>query len=194
MSRFLLATTTAHNAAELGRLLGAAVEPLPGYRPPVEDGASFSANARIKARSGRAVAPPDAWVVADDSGLCVDALGGAPGIHSARFGDPGLDDEGRLRLVLERLRGAPDRSAAYVCALVALGPEGREVEASGELRGSLAEAASGANGFGYDPIFVPAGWERTVADATAAEKDAISHRGRAARRLAAALAAAGALP
>jgi XTP/dITP diphosphohydrolase len=193
VSRILLATTSPHKAEELGRLLRIAVDPLAGYRAPVEDGESFAANARIKARAGRAVAPADAWVVADDSGFCVDALGGAPGVHSARFGDPALDDRGRLELVLDRLGSTSERGGGYVCVLVALGPHGEALEATGEVRGSVARAPSGENGFGYDPIFVPDGWTRTVGDATAEEKDSISHRARAARRLARALADAGAL-
>jgi XTP/dITP diphosphohydrolase len=191
VSRILLATTSPHKAEELGRLLGIPVEPIAGYVPPVEDGDSFAANAAIKARAGRALAPADAWVVADDSGFCVDALGGAPGIHSARFGGPGLDDRGRLELVLERLGSTTERGGGYVCVLVALGPGGEVLEAAGEVRGSVAAAPSGANGFGYDPIFVPDGWRRTIGDATPAEKDAISHRARAARRLARALSDAG---
>lgn len=192
MSRIVLATTSTHKAAELGRLLGAPVEPIVGYRPPVEDGRTFAANAAIKARAGRGLAPSDAWVLADDSGFCVDALGGAPGIHSARFGDPGLDDRGRLELVLELLAGVPDRGGAYACVLVAHGPRGEELEAAGELRGSVALAPSGSAGFGYDAIFVPEGWRRTLADGTAEEKDAVSHRGRAARRLWATLPGVGA--
>ena len=188
MTRLLLATTSRHKAEELGRLLGVRVEPLAGYEAPIEDGDSFLANARIKARAGRESASPEAWVIADDSGFCVDALDGAPGIHSARYGDPSLDDEGRLRLVLAQLADSADRRGRYACVLVALGPAGEELVASGELRGAVAVRPSGANGFGYDPIFIPEGWVRTVADATPEEKDSVSHRGRAARSLAAALA------
>ncbi len=183
----LLATGNAGKAAELGRLLGRPVAPVPGWDPPDEDGATFADNARIKARAGAAL-HPGRWVVADDSGLEVDALGGAPGVLSARYGGDGLDDTGRVAALLAAVRDADDRSARFVCVLVAIGPDGAEHVAEGRLEGRLAQAPRGANGFGYDPILIPAGGTRTCAELAPAEKDAISHRGAAARALRAALA------
>jgi XTP/dITP diphosphohydrolase len=177
-----LATGNPGKAAELARLLGAPVEPIAGWDPPVEDGATFLDNARIKARAGAAQCP-GVWVVADDSGIAVDALDGAPGVLSARYGGDGLDDYGRVRALLAAVEGAPDRSARFVCVLVAIGPDGAEVVAEGTLEGSLAEAPRGANGFGYDPVLIPAGETRTCAELAAHEKDGISHRGAAALRL-----------
>jgi XTP/dITP diphosphohydrolase len=154
---------------------------------PTEDGATFLDNARIKARYGRLVGPPEAWMLADDSGIEVAALGGAPGVQSARYGGDGLDDGGRVELLLRELGGARDRRAAFVCVLVAVLPDGREVVCDGRVEGVIAEAPRGGGGFGYDPVFVPVGDERTTAEMAPAEKDAVSHRGRAARALAAAL-------
>ena len=182
-----LASQNAHKALELGRLLGSDVAPLPGYDAPVEDGATFTDNARIKARAGAVVAPAGATVVADDSGIEVEALGGAPGIHSARYGGDGLDDAGRVTHLLAELGDAADRRAAFVCVLVAIAPDGSELVAEGRVEGAIAPAPRGAGGFGYDPIFVPAGETRTIGEMTAAEKDALSHRGRAAAVLRAAL-------
>jgi XTP/dITP diphosphohydrolase len=150
---------------------------------PVEDGETFVANARIKARYGRAHAPADAWVSGEDSGIEVAALGGRPGVESARWAADGV-----ARLLLE-LDGVADRRARYVCELVALAPDGAEVRASGTLAGRIAESPSGDEGFGYDPIFVPGGEERTVAELGDAWKSEHSHRAQAARSLAATLAA-----
>lgn len=182
-----LATGNPGKAAELARLLGRPVEPVPGWDPPTEDGATFLANALIKARAGAAQCP-GAWVVADDSGLEVDALGGAPGVLSARYGGDGLDDAGRVAALLAAVRDADDRTARFVCVLVAIAPDGTEHLAEGRLEGTLADAPRGAHGFGYDPILIPAGETRTCAELAPAEKDAISHRGAAARALRAVLA------
>lgn len=182
IERILLATGNARKAAELARLLGCPVEPIAGWDPPVEDGETFLANARIKALAGAAQAP-GAWVVADDSGIEVDALGGAPGVLSARYGGDGLDDAGRTAALLQAVATADDRSARFRCVLVAIGPEGQELSADGTLEGSLALESRGANGFGYDPILIPAGGTRTCGELTADEKNAISHRGAAARAL-----------
>jgi len=182
-----LGSQNAHKATELGRLLGAGVAPLPGYDAPVEDGATFTANARLKAVAGAVVAPAGATVVADDSGIVVEALGGAPGIHSARYGGPGLDDAGRVRHLLHELGDAADRRAAFVCVLVAVLPDGSELVAEGRVDGTISDRPRGAGGFGYDPVFVPVGEVRTIGEMTDAEKDALSHRGRAAAALRAAL-------
>lgn len=150
---------------------------------PVEDGATFLDNARIKARHGRVHAPAAAWVAGEDSGIEVVALDGRPGVHSARWAEDGV-----ARLLLE-LDGQTNRRARYVCELVALAPDGAELRATGTLDGSIAEARRGHEGFGYDPIFVPLGETRTVAELGNAWKTQSSHRARAARSLAEALAA-----
>ncbi len=178
-----IASTSVHKAAELARLLGVPVEPIVGYQPPVEDGGTFLANARLKAAAGRALAPAGATVVADDSGLEVAALGGAPGVETARYGGDGLDDAGRIAYLLAALGGASDRAASFRCVLVAVLPDGRELIAEGTLDGTIAAERRGAAGFGYDPIFVPAGATRTLAELAPSGKDEISHRGRAAAAL-----------
>ena len=150
---------------------------------PVEDGATFLENARIKAGHGRLYAPADAWVAGEDSGIEVAALDGRPGVHSARWAKDGV-----AQLLLE-LDGQTERHARYVCELVALAPDGAELRATGILEGSIADARSGNEGFGYDPIFVPVGETRTVAELGNAWKTENSHRARAARSLAEALAA-----
>jgi XTP/dITP diphosphohydrolase len=184
-----LATTNVGKARELARLLAVPVEPVDGWAPPVEDGETFRDNALLKARAARPQALAEATVVADDSGLEVAALDGAPGVYSARFGGPGLDDAGRVQHLLERLEGAGDRRARFVCVLAAIRPGGEEIVVEGVLDGAIADAPRGAGGFGYDPVFVPAGETRTVAELAASEKDEISHRGRAARALVSALGA-----
>jgi XTP/dITP diphosphohydrolase len=190
--RIVLATRNAHKVLELKRILRNAGLPdvelvgLDAY-PELPDVAetedSFEGNATLKA-----VAVANATnliAVADDSGLTVDALNGMPGIFSARWSGRHGDDEANLRLVLGQLSDVPDerRGGAFVCAAVAASPTGGRVAAEGELRGAIIRAPRGNNGFGYDPIFVPAGDTRTTAEMTAEEKDAISHRGIAFREL-----------
>jgi XTP/dITP diphosphohydrolase len=145
---------------------------------PVEDGATFLDNARIKARHGRARAPADTWVAGEDSGIEVAALGGRPGVESARWAVDGV-----VRLLAE-LGHARDRRARYVCELVVLAPDGAEVGATGTLEGDIADAPRGSEGFGYDPIFVPRGESLTVAQLGDAWKAEHSHRARAAAALA----------
>ena len=120
---------------------------------PEETGATYAENARIKARFGRGLAPADAWVLGEDSGIEVEALDGAPGLHSARWA-PGADQADAL---LERLAGETDRRARMVTVLVAIAPDGRELEVRGVLEGELATERRGTTGFGYDPIFIPDG-------------------------------------
>ena len=150
---------------------------------PVEDGASFLANARIKARHGRLHAAGAAWVAGEDSGIEVAALGGRPGVESARWAADGV-----ARLLAE-LGDSSDRRARYVCELVVLDPSGEELHAAGTLEGKISDARRGVEGFGYDPIFVPCGASRTVAELGDAWKAEHSHRARAARALAQLLAA-----
>jgi XTP/dITP diphosphohydrolase len=156
---------------------------VPEFPEAPETGATFAENAVAKARD--AVAATGLPAVADDSGLAVDALNGMPGVLSARWSGGHGDDQGNLRLVLDQLGDVPDerRGAAFVCAAALVAPDGRETVVHGEWRGRIIREPRGTNGFGYDPIFVPDGGQRTSAELTAAEKDADSHRGRALRAL-----------
>ena len=149
---------------------------------PVEDGRTFLENARLKARHGRDHAPPDAWVAGEDSGIEAVALGGRPGIHSARWADDGVTQ------LLRELEGVGDRRARYVSQLVVLAPDGEEIRARGTLAGTVSEAPRGSEGFGYDPILIPVGQTRTVAELGNAWKAEHSHRARAAHALAQVLA------
>ena len=144
---------------------------------PVEDGPTFVDNARIKARHGRLHAPATAWVAGEDSGIAVAALGGRPGVESARWAEDGV-----ARLLAE-LEGESDRRARYVCELVVIDPSGVEFTAAGALEGEIAAARRGHEGFGYDPIFVPRGESLTVAELGDAWKADHSHRAQAARAL-----------
>ncbi len=145
---------------------------------PEETGDTFLDNARGKALYGREVGPAGAWMLGEDSGLEVDALGGAPGVQTARWA------EGRhVERILEALAGETDRRARYVCELVALAPDGRELRGTGTLEGRIADAPHGTAGFGFDPVFVPDGEERTVAELGDAWKAEHSHRARAAQAL-----------
>ena len=142
-----------------------------------ETGTTFEENALLKARAVCEASGLPA--VADDSGLCVDALGGAPGVYSARYGGPGLDDVGRYQLLLENMRGMLDRRCKFVSAICCCFPDGEVITARGECPGTLAYAPKGEDGFGSDPIFFLPERTKTVAELTAEEKNAISHRGRA---------------
>jgi XTP/dITP diphosphohydrolase len=153
---------------------------------PEETGATFYENARAKALF---VAEPGRWTLGEDSGLEVEGLGGAPGIRSARFGGPAASDEENVQKLLEALAGADGaaRRARYVSELVALSPEGAEFRARGTLEGNIGNDPRGSEGFGYDPVFVPRGEARTVAELGDAWKREHSHRARAVRALVAAL-------
>lgn len=193
-ARLVLATHNAHKLREVREILAAAVGGLApadvvgapdlGAGEPVEDGVTFAENALIKARAIAAVTHLPA--LADDSGLAVDVLGGAPGIFSARWCGRHGDDRANLDLLLAQLADVPDRhrGAAFVCAAVLVLPDGRESVSLGELRGHLLRAPVGEGGFGYDPILVPDGETRSCAQLAPEEKNAISHRGRAFRGLA----------
>lgn len=159
-------------------LAGWEIEPLDADDYPPESGATYYENARGKAAYGRSVAPREAWVLGEDSGVEVAALGGRPGLHSARLGGPDP-----VAWVLGELEGRTDRRARYVCELVALSPGGEERRGTGILDGRIADAPRGVEGFGYDPVFVPEGEERTVAELGDAWKRENSHRARAARVL-----------
>ena len=154
------------------------VEPLAAGDYPAENGDAYVDNARLKARYGRSVGPADRWMLADDSGIELAALGGAPGVVTARWA------EGRhVEKALAALAGATDRRARYVAELILLAPDGREARGTGVLDGTIAEAASGASGFGFDPVFVPLGESATVADLGDAWKALHSHRALAAQDL-----------
>lgn len=144
-----------------------------------ETGTTFAENAALKARAVCAASGLPA--IADDSGLCVDALNGAPGVYSARYGGGELDDVGRYRLLLGNMRGQTDRRCGFVSAICCVFPNGDEITARGECRGTLAYAPQGENGFGYDPIFFVPEKKKTFAQLTAEEKNEISHRGKALR-------------
>lgn len=179
MTTFVLATHNAHKVPELRRILGdrLGAHDLIGYDgpTPVEDGDTFEANALIKARAAHAHTGLPA--LADDSGIAVAALGGAPGIDSAHYSGR-RDDAANLRLVLLNLEGVEDRAATFVCA-AALVDADSEYVVRGEWPGSVLTKPAGAGGFGYDPIFRPDGDTRSAAELTPAEKDADSHRSRA---------------
>jgi XTP/dITP diphosphohydrolase len=180
--RLLLATRNDHKVREFARLLpGFELEPLPdGVESPPEDGASYADNALIKARAAARATGRAAF--ADDSGVEAEALGGAPGIRSARYAGEDASDGDNLRRFREEV---PVGSALrYVCVIAHVDPDAEaEHLFYGTCDGTMAGDAAGTRGFGYDPVFVPDGESRTMAEMTDAEKDAISHRGRAARAL-----------
>ena len=181
----VLATRNAHKVAELARILeGLDVDLRSGIDvdlPEVDEtGTTFAENALLKARAG--LAATGMACVADDSGLVVDALGGEPGVRSARYAGAHGDDEANLALVVERTAGAQIRTARFVCAAALASPAGEAIK-EGRLEGTLAEAPRGSGGFGYDPILVPVGQTRTCAELSPEEKDAISHRGQAFRAI-----------
>jgi XTP/dITP diphosphohydrolase len=190
MTTAVLATRNPHKLVELQRILSAydvtlrSLADWPDAPDPAETGATFADNALIKARSA---ARATRWLaLADDSGLCVDALNGMPGVLSARWAGRHGDDTATLQLVLAQVADVPAerRGAAFVCAAAAVTPDGRELVAEGRIAGRLIREPRGAGGFGYDPIFVPDGCPVTTAELSPADKDAISHRGRAFRALA----------
>jgi XTP/dITP diphosphohydrolase len=177
-----LASTNAHKAAELERVLpGWRIDVIDAEYPP-EVGDTFEENALGKARFGRTLAASDAWVLGEDSGIEVEALGGEPGVRSARWAAG--DETGKLLAALE---GEDDRRARYVSTLAAIAPDGSEIVVRGTLDGHIARAAAGEEGFGYDPVFVPAGEAETVATLGDGWKAEHSHRSRAARALTSAL-------
>jgi XTP/dITP diphosphohydrolase len=177
--RLLLASRNENKLRELRAALPQwEIELLAARDDPVEDGATFLENARIKARHGRANAPSEAWVAGEDSGIEAAALEGRPGVESARWA---VDGVARL---LQELADTDDRRARYVCELVVLDPDGAELRATGTLDGEIAHAPRGREGFGYDPIFVPTGETGTAAELGNAWKASNSHRAKAARALA----------
>jgi len=195
----IFATGNKHKLREMRELLpGVALEPLPdGVELPPEDGESFAEIALEKARAAHAATGKPA--IADDSGIGAVALGGAPGIHSARYGGEGASDEENLEKLLSEVAAVgEERGAYYVCALALVEADGGEHVFEARCDGRLIERARGEGGFGYDPAFVPEATgpndTRTYSELSQAEKNEISHRGRAARLLAGHLSAGGAAP
>ena len=179
MDGVVLCSRNRHKARELERLLpGWTIEPLDRDDYPPETGATYYENAALKARFGREHA--DGWVLAEDSGLGVRALGGRPGVLSARYAPEGAPAIAKL---LGELEGVEDRGAHYVSELVLLAPDGRELRGTGTLEGRIAHEPAGSEGFGYDPVFIPEGEDRTVAELGDDWKAEHSHRARAARSL-----------
>ena len=191
--KFVLATRNSHKAIELKRILEElelecellTVADFPDAPEVEETETTFEGNALLKARA--LVKFTGLAAIADDSGLCVDALDGNPGVLSARWSGASKNvDRANLELVLTQLKDVPteSRGAKFVCAAVAVFPDGTEFVAIGEMFGNLLTAPIGENGFGYDPIFVPTGYDVTTAQMPGNEKDAISHRGKALNQLA----------
>ncbi|MBY6351990.1 RdgB/HAM1 family non-canonical purine NTP pyrophosphatase [Rhodococcoides corynebacterioides] len=196
--RLLVASRNPKKLAELRRVLdGAAVEGIdlvgldevPEYPETPETGATFEENALIKARDGAAAT--GLACVADDSGIAVDALNGMPGVLSARWSGRHGEDEANTSLLLAQLSDVPDerRGAGFVSACALVLPDGTETVTRGEWRGAVARERAGSGGFGYDPVFVPEGSDRSAAELSPQEKDAASHRGIALRALVPAIAA-----
>ena len=189
--QLVLATRNAKKLAELDRLLAGAgldVEILGsdafGDLPEIEEtGSTFAENSLIKARA--VAAHTGLIAIADDSGLCVDALNGQPGIYSARWAGQGATDESNVDLVLEQIREVEQarRTAHFACAAALVLPSGEEYVVQGQVNGVLLTQRRGVGGFGYDPIFLPDGFDITTAEMTSEQKDAISHRGQAMRAL-----------
>lgn len=183
--KLVLASKNPNKLAEMQEILSAlgvevVMESDVGVDVDVEEtGTTFEENAALKARAVCAASGLPA--IADDSGLCVDALNGAPGVYSARYGGEEMDDAGRCRLLLGSMRGQMDRRCGFVSAICCVFPDGDEITARGECRGTLAYAPQGENGFGYDPIFFVPEKKKTFAQLAAEEKNAISHRGHALR-------------
>jgi XTP/dITP diphosphohydrolase len=188
----VLATLNPHKGRELLALLGAVpfqiklLSEFPGAQLPQETGQTYAENALVKARTAARLT--SALALGDDSGLEVDALGGAPGLHTARFGGPGLSDRARWELLLERLRDVPParRTARFRCVIALAGPARGEQVVEGIVEGVVAEAPRGNDGFGYDPVFFYPPLGRTFGEISDEEKQRVSHRGKAlaaARRL-----------
>jgi XTP/dITP diphosphohydrolase len=193
---FHLASGNTHKAQEMQRLadetpatarLGLQIVPAANMPVVEEDTGTFVGNARKKARALQQTLPVGAWVLADDSGVCVDALDGAPGVESAYFAGPKSDPAANLRKLTEVMRDVPSdrRGARFVCVLVLCGPDGEERAFEGSCQGVLGHEPRGGKGFGYDPLFIPAGHSCTYAELDERDKNVLSHRGRAWRELAA---------
>jgi XTP/dITP diphosphohydrolase len=191
MIEVVLATRNAHKVIEVQRIVDATCKDITvidlssfeNAPDVIEDGSTFAANALLKARA--LAAHTGKTVIADDSGICVDALNGMPGIFSARWAGAHGDDKKNLQLLLDQTADVPDtrRSAQFVCAFAVVTPEGVERVVEGVVDGELTREPLGVDGFGYDPIFQPYGFDLTTAQMSPEQKDEISHRGQAVRNL-----------
>jgi XTP/dITP diphosphohydrolase len=191
--RLHLASGNPHKAEEFAALAAQAKLPVQiisartvgGMPPVVEDAGTFIGNAAKKARALRALLPAGSWVLADDSGLCVEALDGAPGVESAYYAGSQGDSAANLRRLVQTMHGVPaaQRGAYFVCVLVVITGDGAEYVFEGRCDGVLREEPEGGAGFGYDPLFVPAGKSQTFAQLSEVDKNELSHRGRAWARL-----------
>lgn len=183
--KLIIASNNKHKVYEIKTMLGNKFSEILSLKEAgishetVEDGTTFLENAAKKAREIAEISGCAA--LADDSGICIDALDGAPGIYSARFS--GGTDEDNNNLLLKKLEGKSDRGAHYTSAMVVAYPDGRCVSAEGYMYGTITESPRGTHGFGYDPLFVPVGESRTVAEMSDAEKNEISHRANALKAL-----------
>ena len=181
--KFVLATNNAKKLTEMAAILGSlgveVVSPKDlGIHIEVEEtGTTFTENAMLKAKAICEAAKLPA--IADDSGQCVDALNGGPGVYSARYGGEGLDDKGRYMLLLNSMRGQTTRAAHFACAICCVFPDGDILTAEGKCHGTIAFAPMGEGGFGYDPVFFVPEYRKTFGQLTAEEKANISHRGKA---------------
>ncbi len=190
MTKLWLATTNSGKIREIQQILAeAGIEihtssELSFYAAPPENGKTFAENAKIKAKSLHSVVPSD-WVLADDSGLEVEGLNNLPGIHSARYaGEKARDAENTAKLLkMMTLRSAANRNAKFRCVMILRGPGGQETTFEGELAGEITKGMRGTNGFGYDPVFQPTGEQRTLAEMTPADKNRISHRAMALKKV-----------
>ena len=190
--KFVLASRNRYKLVELRELFGIPADNLicaadfPGAPDPEENGATFVENALIKARALRDFT--GLWAIADDSGLTVEALGGEPGVYSARYGGTHGDDTGNNRLLIKNLSAHPRPwRAAYECVIAIAAPDGREFTAAGSCTGEIIPEGRGTNGFGYDPFFIPDGFTRTFAELPPETKQTFSHRARAAAQIRATL-------
>lgn len=185
--KLIIASNNSHKIREIRQILGGRFDPILTLREAgidhetVEDGETFLDNARKKAREIAEIAGCAA--LADDSGISVDALGGAPGVYSARYCGEHGEDEKNNDLLLHNLQGKSDRRAHYTAAIVIAYPDGTTVESEGYLYGTIGTERIGTGGFGYDPLFFPEGSSRTLAEYTAEEKNAISHRAEGLRKI-----------
>lgn len=192
--KLYLASGNAHKVAEMNALAQASALALEivsakavgGMPPVVEDAGTFIGNARKKALALKAVLPADAWVLADDSGLCVDALGGGPGVESAYYAGAQGDSAANLRKLVDAMRGVTSekRGAHFTCVLLLAGPDKIEAIFEGKCEGTLCNEPQGGAGFGYDPLFVPTGHVQTFSQLGDEVKNTLSHRGRAWTQLA----------
>ena len=188
--KLIIASNNQHKISEIKEILGDKFEEILSIKEAgvnhetVEDGNTFLENAIKKAKEIAEITGQAA--LADDSGLCVNALSGAPGVYSARFAgesDPRLRDSANNALLLKKLQGQDDRSAYFVCSVALVYPDGKEVISEGYMHGTIIDNPKGNGGFGYDPIFLPVGENRTVSEMESEEKNLISHRGKALRGL-----------